>query len=91
MKYSTTVSPSRKLDRIGLSMISPIPPVSFFWGLAIRPRIPASWRIWSRFPRAPEFIIMYTGLNPSWERSRWSTIAWATSLLAWVHASMILL
>jgi hypothetical protein len=42
MKYSTTVRPSRKFDLMGLSMISPIPPVSFFWGFAISPRIPAS-------------------------------------------------
>ena len=34
--------PSRKFDLIGLSMISPIPPVSFFCGFAISPRIPAS-------------------------------------------------
>ncbi len=36
---------------IGVSMISPD-------GLAIRPRMPASWRIWSCEPRAPEFAIM---------------------------------
>src|SRR6266436_438261 len=54
MKYSSTDSPSRKFDLIGLSMISPMPPVSFFCGFAIRPRIPASCRIWSREPRLPE-------------------------------------
>ena len=58
MKYSTTLRPSRKFDLIGLSMISPMPPVSFFCGFAINPRIPASCRIWSRFPRAPDVIIM---------------------------------
>jgi hypothetical protein len=35
--------------------------VSFFCGLAIRPRIPASCRIWSRLPRLPESNIMNTG------------------------------
>ena len=42
MKYSSAVRPSRKFDLIGDSMISPICPVSFFCGLAISPRIPAS-------------------------------------------------
>ena len=42
MKYSSTDNPSRKFDLIGLSMISPMPPVSFFCGFAISPRIPAS-------------------------------------------------
>src|SRR5213594_3930264 len=64
MKYSSTERPSRKLDLIGLSMISPMPPVSFFCGFAIRPRIPASCRIWSREPRLPESNIMNTGLKP---------------------------
>src|SRR5882724_9215744 len=50
-KYSSTDRPSRKLDMIGVSMISPD-------GLAIRPRMPPSWRIWSCEPRAPEFDIM---------------------------------
>src|SRR6185437_15364398 len=68
MKYSSTDSPSRKFDLIGLSMISPMPPVSFFCGFAIRPRIPTSWRIWSREPRLPESNIMNTGLNPPLER-----------------------
>jgi hypothetical protein len=40
-----------KFEMIGLSMISPD-------GLAIRPRMPASWRIWSCEPRAPEWAIM---------------------------------
>jgi hypothetical protein len=38
MKYCSTVRPSRKFAVIGVSMISPD-------GLAIRPRMPASWRI----------------------------------------------
>ena len=42
MKYSSGERPSRKFDLIGLSMISPMPPVSFFCGFAIRPRMPAS-------------------------------------------------
>ena len=36
-------------DRMGISMARPEV-------LAIRPRIPASWRIWSMEPRAPEVI-----------------------------------
>ena len=40
MKYSKTESPSLKLAKIGDSMSSPTPPVIFFRGLAITPRIP---------------------------------------------------
>ncbi len=58
MKYCSTERPSRKLAVIGVSMISPD-------GFAISPRMPASWRIWSLLPRAPESAIMKTGLNPS--------------------------
>ena len=47
MKYCCTVSPSRKFDVMGTSMISPD-------GLAISPRMPASWRICCLLPRAPE-------------------------------------
>ena len=50
-KYSSTVSPSRKLDRIGSSMIRPE-------GSAIRPRIPAIWEICWMLPLAPELAIM---------------------------------
>ncbi len=91
MKYSSTVSPSRKFDLIGLSMISPMPPVSFFCGFAIRPRMPASCRIWSRLPREPESNIMNTGLKPPRDWRMLLTIASATSLLAWVQASITLL
>ena len=55
--------PSRKLDRMGFSIISPMPPVSFFWGLAIRPRMPASCLTCWRLPRAPESAIMKTELK----------------------------
>ncbi|CFP61649.1 Uncharacterised protein [Bordetella pertussis] len=51
MKYCSTFRPSRKLAVIGVSMIEPS-------GLAIRPRMPASWRIWAAEPRAPESAIM---------------------------------
>src|ERR1051325_11289330 len=37
MKYSSTVRPSRKFERIGFSMMSPE-------GLAMRPRTPHTWR-----------------------------------------------
>ena len=60
-----------KLALIGRSMISP-------FGLAIRPRIPASWRICLNDPRAPELAIMKIGLS-SW---RLSSIACATSSVA---------
>ena len=91
MKYSSTDNPSRKFDLIGLSMISPIPPVSFFCGFAMSPRIPANWRIWSRDPRDPESNIMNTGLKPSFDSRIALTIASAMSLLACVHVSMTLL
>ncbi len=60
-----------KLALIGRSMISP-------FGFAIRPRIPASWRICLNDPRAPELAIMKIGLSSS----RLSSIAWATSSVA---------
>ena len=50
--------------------------------LAIRPRIPASWRIWFMLPRAPELDIMKMGLN----RSRQSFSAWVTSLMVCSHS-----
>ena len=56
MKYSSTVRPSMKLALIGRSMISP-------FGLAMRPRMPASWRICLNEPRAPELAIMKMGLS----------------------------
>src|SRR5213596_2950866 len=45
VKYSRTVSPSRKFEVIGVSMISPD-------GFAMSPRMPASWRICCLLPRA---------------------------------------
>jgi hypothetical protein len=51
MKYCSTFRPSRKFAVIGVSMIEPS-------GLAIRPRMPASWRICAAEPRAPESAIM---------------------------------
>ncbi len=51
MKYSRTVRPSMKFALIGRAMICP-------FGSAMRPRIPASWRIWLNDPRAPELAIM---------------------------------
>ena len=47
-----------KLALIGRSMISP-------FGLAIRPRMPASWRICLNDPRAPELAIMKIGFSSS--------------------------
>ena len=65
-----------KLARIGRSMISP-------FGFAIRPRMPASWRICLNEPRAPELAIMNTGLSTS----RLRCIASPTSSVAAVHFS----
>ena len=42
MKYSSTDNPSLKEAIIGVSIISPTAPVSFFCGLFIRPRMPPS-------------------------------------------------
>ena len=56
MKYCSTSRPSRKLAVIGVSIMEPS-------GLAIRPRMPASWRICAAEPRAPESAIMYTELK----------------------------
>ena len=45
-----------KFALIGRSMISP-------FGFAIRPRMPASWRICLNEPRAPELAIMKIGFS----------------------------
>jgi hypothetical protein len=55
-KYSSTDRPSRKLALIGVSRIWP-------FGLAIRLRMLASWRICSTPPRAPEWAIRKVGLR----------------------------
>ena len=67
-----------KLAWIGRSMISP-------FGLAIRPRIPASWRICLNDPRAPELAIMKIGFS-LW---RFASMASATASVASVQMSMI--
>ena len=77
MKYSSTDRPSMKLALIGRSMISP-------FGFAMRPRIPASWRICLNDPRAPELAIMKIGLSSS----RFFSIAWATSSVAAVQRAV---
>ena len=46
-KYSSTLSPSLKLDLMGRSMIRP-------FGLDISPRIPAICLIWATLPFAPD-------------------------------------
>ena len=74
MKYSRTESPSMKLLLIGRSMISP-------FGLAMQPRMPASWRICLNDPRAPELAIMKMGFR----RNRCSCMASATSSVASSH------
>ena len=79
-----TDSPSLKFDRMGSSMMSPE-------GLAMRPRMPASCRIWLRDPRAPEWAIMYTGLNPSLSFFSSSMSSLVTSSLVELHTSMTLL
>ena len=78
MKYSSTDRPSMKFALIGRSMISP-------FGFAIRPRMPASWRIWLNEPRAPELAIMKIVLV-LW---RFAFIASATASVASVHTATI--
>jgi hypothetical protein len=56
MKYCWAFRPSRKFAVMGVSMIEPS-------GLAMRPRMPASWRICAALPRAPESAIMKIELN----------------------------
>ena len=51
LKYSIIFRPSRKFEIIGVSMIEPS-------GFAIRPRMPASWRICAALPLAPESAII---------------------------------
>ncbi len=63
-----------KLALIGRSMISP-------FGFAIRPRMPASWRICLNDPRAPELAIMKIGFSSS----RFACIASATVSVASVQ------
>ena len=96
VKYCNTESPSRKLEVMGVSMISPE-------GLAMRPRMPASWRIWSWLPRDPELDIMkmelklrllssrsvFSSLRISCEISR--IISRETSLVTLVQTSTTLL
>ena len=65
-----------KLALIGRSMISP-------FGFAIRPRIPASWRIWLNEPRAPELAIM----KMEFVGSRFAFIASATLSVASVQTA----
>ncbi len=79
MKYSCTVSPSRKLAVMGLSMMSPD-------GLAMSPRIPASWRTCCSEPRAPESAIMKSGLKGVKVSITWSD----TSSVVRIQRSMIL-
>ena len=66
-----------KFDRIGRSMISP-------FGLAMRPRMPASWRICLKEPRAPELAIMKMGFSSS----RCSAIASPTTSVASFHLAV---
>ncbi len=76
MKYSRTVMPSRKLLRTGTSMIRPE-------GSAIRPRMAPSWPMLPLFPRAPESVIIRTGLSSPSE----SIIRSDTSLVTRCHSS----
>ena len=77
MKYSSTDRPSRNEDLIGRGMISP-------FGLATRPRIAEIWRSWSMLPRAPEWIMIHSGLPCGSEVSS----SLATSLVALVQISI---
>ena len=77
MKYSTTVSPSRKLDVIGRGMVSPL-------GLETRPRMPAICRTCIGLPRAPELTIIQTELVSG----KAASMSLATSAVACVQISM---
>ena len=72
MKYSSVSRPSRKFFLIGRGIMSPR-------GLATRPRMPAIWRIWVMFPRAPEPTIMSIGLN-RWALNSFSIAAWTSAV-----------
>ena len=76
MKYSRVSRPSRKLLLMGRGIMSPR-------GFDTKPRIPAIWRIWVMFPRAPEVTIMSMGLKRSALNS--STMAACTSAVASVQ------
>ena len=77
MKYSTTDSPSRKLDLIGRGMVSP-------FGLETRPRMPAICRTCIGLPRAPELTIIQTELVSG----KAASMSCATSAVACVQISM---
>ena len=80
MKNSSMLRPSLKFAFIGTSIIRPC--VS-----DIRPRIPPSCLICLIDPLAPEFAIMYTGLNSS----RLSIISVVISSTASDHMATVLL
>ena len=81
-----------KFDFIGFSIISPEElPVELFLGLAIKPLIPANCFIWSWLPRAPESAIIYNGLKPWSSVFNSLNISFATSAVACVHTSIVLL
>ena len=80
VKYSITSRPSMKEAFTGRSMISP-------FGLAIRPRMPASWRICLIEPRAPDEAIMKIEFSSSVD-SMFSIIASPTASVAAFHLSV---
>ena len=81
-KNSATLSPSIKFERIGISTGVPS-------GLAMIPRIPATWVKFEILPRALEFIMMKIGLSISvWETPSSSAL---TSSVALFHVSITLL
>ena len=77
MKYSTTVRPSRKLDVIGLGMVSP-------FGLETSPRMPAICLTCIWLPRAPELTIIQTELVSG----KAASMSCATSVVACVQISI---
>ena len=78
MKYSSTLSPSRKLDFTGM-------PISRPFGSDIRPRIPAICLIWLMLPLAPDAAIKY--VPPKLGIS--SSMISVTESLASVHTLMV--
>ena len=80
MKYSSTVSPSLKEERIGSSMIRPD-------GSDMSPRKPAIWRICAMFPFAPELDIIASGPSGSRESVRSFCISAVVSVQTLIAAA----
>ena len=80
MKYSKTVRPSRKLERIGSSMIRPE-------GATINPRIAAICATCTMLPLAPELVIMCSepyGSSVLESSLVTASVVWVQIVTAWL-------